>query len=254
MIGEGGAAIVGKILLGVLWTVLGVLGLLLFLVLALSLVPAHIYADYEDGALLLRVRYGPVKLTLYPRSGEERPEKKPRRKKREKEKEKESESGETPRKKKLSLNLDQLLCCLEELPPILGRALRRVGRRLRIRPFFLHILVAGEDPAATAILYGRLSAALWALRSAAANAVHVRDADVRLFLDFRRSAPDCIAHIGVSLRLWDLLVTAVCAGASGLKWLLHVRKLASPPPAETKQKASVPPPGDQRESEDNSAA
>lgn len=222
-----------------LWTVLGLLGLLLLLILALSLVPAHIYLDYEAGALSLRAKYGPVRLSLYPRDESE----KPRKPKKEKKKQKETpEEGEKPPQKKRSLNLEQILCCLEDLPPILGRALRRVGQRLRVRPFFLHVLVAGEYPAATAILYGRLSAALWALRPAAANVVHVRDADVRLFLDFRRSAPDCVAHVGLSLRLWDLLVIALCAGASGLKWLLRFRRLASPPPPAKKEKASPPPP------------
>lgn len=242
-----------RILLGVLWTVLGLLGLLLFLILALSLIPAHVYLDYEAGGLSLWAKYGPVKLSLYPRDGEEKPPKEKTSKKQKKEEK--AEEGEKPPKKKLSLNLEQILCCLEDLPPILGRALRRVGRRLRVRPFFLHVLVAGEDPAAAAILYGRLSAALWALRPAVAGVVHVRDADVRLFVDFCRSEPDCIAHVGLSLRPWDLLVTALCAGASGLRWLLRFRRLASPPPTEAKEKASAPPqaaaPGG---GEDNSAA
>ncbi len=247
---------IGKILLGVLWTVLGLFGLLLLLILLLSLIPAHIFVDYEAGELSLRVSYGPVKRVLYPVEKTEEAKKKPKKpRKSKKAKSDQQKEQEGSVKKKRSLNLDQILCCLEDLPPILGRALRRVGRRIRVQPFFLHVLVAGQDPAATATLYGRLTAALWAFCPAVARVVHVRDADVRLFVDFRRAQPDCIAHVGVSLRLWDLLVTAVCAGASGLKWLLRFRRLASPPQAEEKKETSAPPKaGAPGGGEDNSAA
>ena len=46
---------------------------------------------------------------------------------------------------------------------------------------------------------------------------------------------DCIADVGVSLRLWDVLAVALCAGGSLLKWFMGFRKLADRPPENTEK-------------------
>ena len=130
------------------------------------------------------------------------------------------------------INREQILYSLETLPPILGRALKRTGRRLRLTPLKVHLLVAGPDPADTALLYGRLEAALGAALPALHRLVRIKDQDVRLFLDFQREQMDLIADVGLSLRPWDLVSVGLRAGGSLLKWYLRFRKLASPPPAE----------------------
>ena len=169
---------VGKI---ILWVLLGLLALLA----AALLIPVKIRGSYEDGAPFLYIRYGPVKLQLFP-----------------------------PKKK----------------APILGRALKRTGRCIHIRPLKLYVLVAGSDPAATAILYGKMEAALSAGFPILEEALRLKDADVRLYVDFTQRRMDFIADVGVSLRPWSLVWMALRAGGSLLKWYLGFRKLASPPP------------------------
>ena len=68
--------------------------------------------------------------------------------------------------------------------------------------------------------------------------VRVREQDIRLYPDFAEERTRCEADVGVSIRPWDVLVIAVCAGASLVRWFLGFRKLASPPPAE-KETADV---------------
>ena len=65
---------VGKI---ILWVLLGLLALLA----AALLIPVKIRGSYEDGAPFLYIRYGPVKLQLFPpkekaEDGTEKPPKK----------------------------------------------------------------------------------------------------------------------------------------------------------------------------------
>lgn len=212
---------VGKI---ILWVLLGLLALLA----AALLIPVKIRGSYEDGSPFLYIRYGPVKLQLFPpREKAEEGEKKPPKKKKTK--------PEKPKKPKAKINMEQILYALEKLPPILGRALKRTGRCIHIRPLKLYVLVAGSDPAATAMLYGRMEAALAAGFPILERALRLRDADVRLYVDFTERQMDFIADVGVSLRPWSLVWMALRAGGSLLKWYLGFRKLASPPLPEPDQ-------------------
>lgn len=211
-----------------IWIViLAVLGLILGVAL---FTPGGIRLQYDRGEIKAWARFGPMRFSLYPRP--EEPEEKILNKAEEQQKapKKKAEQG-----KKLRINGDQLLYSLETLPPILGRALRRVGRRLRIAPLKVHLLVAGTDPADTAQLYGRLEAALAAGLPRLHQLVKIREQDIQLFLDFQETAMDCIADVGLSLRLWDVLAVLLCAGGSLLKWFMGFRKLADRPPENTEK-------------------
>lgn len=209
----------GKI---ILWVLLGLLALLA----AALLIPVKVRGSYEDGNPFLYVRYGPVKVQLFPpKEKPEEGEKKPPKEKKAK--------PEKPKKPKAKINMEQILYALEKLPPILGRALKRTGRCIHIRPLKLYVLVAGADPAAAAMLYGRMEAALAAGFPILERALRLKDADVRLYVDFTERQMDFIADVGVSLRPWSLVWMALRAGGSLLKWYLGFRKLASPPPPES---------------------
>lgn len=212
----------GKILLGVL-TVL----LLLILALILLLqIPVRVRFSYGQGDLTLRLRFGPVKIQLFPRPEQsEEPKKQPPEKPKKEKKEK-------PEKPKGKINREQIFYALEKLPPILGRALRRTGRSIRLEPLKVYVLVAGYDPADTGLLYGRLTAALAAGLPVLRQTVRIRDEDIRLYLDFTEQQTDCIADVGLVLRPWSLAAAGVRALASLVKWYLGFRRLASPPPPE----------------------
>ena len=194
--------------------ILGILLALALLLAVLLTVPVKLRFSYEDGAPQLWVRYGPVR----------------RRK----------EKTDKPAKKKAGINREQILYALEKLPPILGRALQRTGRSIRVRPLKVYVLVAGRDPADTALLYGQLEAALHGALPLLERAVWIEDQDIRLFLDFSVREADVIADVGVSLRPGSLVWIALRAGGSLLKWFLGFRKLVYPLPKETDGKPVKP--------------
>lgn len=206
--------------------VLGVLCALLLLLAVILLIPARVRFSFDRGALELWVRFGPVKLRLFPKKEAEETASRGKKAKKAK-----KERPEKEKKPGAKINREQIFYSLETLPPILGRALRRTGRRIRIEPLKLHLLVAGGDPAGTAELYGRLEALLAAGLPVLHRTLHIREQDIRLFLDFQEERMDCIADVGAALRPWDLVSVGVRAGGSLLKWFLGFRKLASPPPA-----------------------
>lgn len=222
-----------------------ILAVLLAALVVLLLIPASVRFAYDRGALTLGVRFGPVKRQLFPKP--EEPEK-PRE---EKPAKKEKPKKEKPKEPGAKINMEQILYSLETLPPILGRALKRTGKRIRVRPLKIYLLVAGGDPADTAVLYGKLEGALAAGVPLLERAVCIEDEDIRLFVDFQEERMDCIADVGISLRPWDLVSVGVRALGSLIKWFLGFRRLASPPPPE-KEKAEAGEPAEEKS--DNEAA
>lgn len=215
--GEGGEkAVTGWIILGVLLLILA----------AVMLTPARVRVTYDQDGLTAWIRYGPFKIQLYPRpAGKTKKRKSPPKK----EKPKKEEKKTKPRAK---INREQIFYSLEKLPPVLGKALKRVGRRVTVSPLQVYLLIAGVDPADTAELYGRLSAALASGLPVLQRTVRIREQDIRLYPDFTEEKMQCIADVGIGIRPWDVLVIGVCAGASLVRWLLGFRKLASPPPED----------------------
>ena len=231
-------ALIGTIIL----CIIGVLLLALVIVLCL---PVHVRASYDQGEISAWVRYGPVKFQLFPPARKEQKEssgdaadesvpEKELEKEPEKEPEKKPKKAQKKKKKKprAKINREQIFYSLEALPPILLRALRRVGRRIRVEPLKLHILVAGADPADTALLYGRLEAVLAGVLPPIHHLLRIEEQDIQLFLDFTSNGMDCIADVGISLRPWDAVSVGIRAGGSLLKWFWRFRRLASPPPVE----------------------
>ncbi len=227
---------IGHILLTVLAVIGYILLALLALMIILLLIPAGARFTYEGGEISLQVCYGPIKLQILPKkepSGEKKKE--PEKEKKE---EKAEEAGEEKKKekKKFRVNLDQILYSLEKLPPILGRALKGVGRSIRFNPLKVHILVAGVDPADTALLYGKLDGALAVGVPALERLTRVKNQDVRLFVDFQEERPDFIADVGIFARPGALVLVALRAGVGALKWFLGFRKLADPKENDKKAK------------------
>lgn len=211
------------------WIILGILALVLA---AVVLTPVRVRVTYDGAEITARVRYGPLKLQLYPRPAKEKKKEEAKPKKEKKKK------PEKEKKPKAKINREQIFYSLEKLPPVLGKALKRVGRRVILTPVQVYLLIAGTDPADTAQLYGRLAAALSNGLPVLQRTVRIREQDIRLYPDFAAERMQCAADVGVCIRPWDVLVIGVCAGASLLKWFLGFRKLAPAPPVESAEGAA----------------
>lgn len=207
-----------------------VLGVIL-LVLCLVLFTPILVRVIREEDLLVRLQIGPAKIQVYPSQKEASEEKAP-----EEAEKKKKELKEKPKKKGKPITAEQILYLLEQAPPILGRALRRVSRRVHIGPLKVYVLLSAADPADTGLLYGKVEAALMAGLPVLHRHLRIRDQDIRIYPDFEGQGMDCRLDVGVSIRLWDLLVIALCAGASGLKLLVGVKRLAPKDPAGERAK------------------
>ena len=208
----------------ILCVILLLLGLVLF-------TPIRARVSRDEEGLRIWLKIGPAKIPLYPEKFQEEAMEAPPQKMKEK-----KAKPEKPAKKRKKLTVEQILYLLEGAPPILGRALRRTGRRIRIRPLALHVLVSAEDPADTGLLYGKLQAALAALLPILHRGVRIAEQDIRLYPDFEGQGMDYRLDVGIAVRLWDILVIGLCAGASGVKLLVGMKKLAPKDPAGDPEK------------------
>ncbi|WP_295578821.1 hypothetical protein [uncultured Oscillibacter sp.] len=124
---------------------------------------------------------------------------------------------------------------VKALWPPLRRALERTRRAIRVRPFRLSVTVgAAGDPAAGAVLYGRLQAAVWTGMPVLERLLVIPDPYIHTGLDFDR--PDTVLEgtVGVSLPIGTLLGVAAGVGLPALRWFLRLQKQQKKmPPAQT---------------------
>lgn len=209
---------IGKILLCLL-------GVILVLVLIVLRIPAYVRIHYEQGELRVFIKYAWMRIPLFPKNTEKTSQ----------ETQENHHPNDTQQKKettnKNSINLEQILYTLDVLPPVLLKAVKRLGKRIKIEPLKIHILVATSDPADTAILYGKIQAVLAAVLPSLHSHIQIREQDIQLFTDFCEEKMDYIVDAGIGLSPGDILAIAISALGGVLKWLIGFRKRASKEPA-----------------------
>lgn len=159
----------------------------------LSLVRIGVWVTYGPKDLTLRIKLGPVKLTLLPK-------KEKKRKKRQKKQKK----TDTPQKNR------ELLPMLRRALPTVAETAGRLKRKIRLDRIYLDVAVGAGDPASAALAFGGINAALGMIWPLVEQNFNIKDRRIRTQVDF--SAPrtmiwaDAAATLtigqGVALTLW----------------------------------------------------
>lgn len=199
-----------------------VLGTILVLFLIALRIPAFVQVSYKQGELRGSMIYAWLTIPLFPKSEKESPIAT----------EPPTESAQNGKAeiKSNKINREQILYTIDALVPVFLKALKRFGRHLRIEPLKVHILVASPDPADTAILYGRIQAALAAALPSLHDCVKIREQDIRLFVDFCEEDMDFIVDAGIGIPPGDVLNIAFGALGGIVKWFVGFRKRATKEP------------------------
>lgn len=174
------------------------LGLLLF-VLFLLVLPVRTRVRY-DGTLQVWGGLGPVSLRFFPL----------KKAKTEKEKtqvaeKKPSKEKETPKKPKKKLTFE-IICDFIRLG---AEALGTLRRRLVIQNLTCHLKVASSDAANTALLYGRIAAAVSGLYPVLERNLRIKKTDIAVDADFEGEKMDILADITLAVCPLRLLLSAV---------------------------------------------
>lgn len=197
----------------VLWCILGALVLLIILVLLLRV---GVLISLTD-TLTVLLRIGPVAIPLYPAAEKkEKPAKKAK-----------PTTETTPKtKKKLSLDITRqdVQAALKAVWRALEGVLRHIGRRIRVTPCEVSVVVGGPWPDKVAEQYGLISAAVWTVMPRLEQLIHIRDPYIHLDVDFNAPATNVEGKLGLYLRVGDLLAIAFAAAKPLLKFYFPFRR------------------------------
>ena len=197
----------------VLWCILGALALLIIFVLLLRV---GVLVSLTD-TLTVLLRIGPVAIPLYPAvEKKEKPAKKAK-----------PTTETTPKaKKKLSLDITRqdVQEALKAVWQALEGVLRRIGKRIRVTPCEVSVVVGGPWPDKVAEQYGLVSAAVWTVMPRLEQLIHIRDPYIHLDVDFNAPSTNVEGKLGLYLRVGDLLAIAFAAAKPLLKFYFPFRR------------------------------
>ena len=194
-------------------TALWIVGILLLILLAVQLCRVGVRLTFGEETRVT-ARFGPVRVQLLPPK-EKKPPKKEKPKKKETKK---------PAKEPWKPDFSTIWGSLPELWRILKKGLRMTFRRIRISPMDFSAVIGGEDPADTAILYGKLNAAMWSVLPPLQELVDMPDAHVHMEPDLQGGESNVSGDVGLSFLIWDMTVIGFACGIPLIKWFLRLRK------------------------------
>ncbi len=172
------------------------------ILLVILLIRVGVDAEYSSSGFCLKIKIGFIKLTLLPRVKKNKtPSKKKTKKKRKGAENKNAEKSET---KKKGGSLKNLL----ELIPAITKALGRLRKRLVINELILHLVMAGDDPAETAINYGRANIALGSITSLLENAFRIKKRSFTADVSFLDTKTTVYCKAVLTIAIWALLYIA----------------------------------------------
>ena len=169
----------------IVWTVI------LALVILVLALPAAVLLRYEAGVLQVRLRVGPVNVTVYP----PRPAK-PAKKPAKGAKAPKSPKAAAPKAKSGGKKLTRGQ--IQDLIKLALDLLGKLSRKLLVKHLTLHVFFGGRDAAQTAIGYGRAWAVIGAMMPVLENTFRIDERDVGAYLDYELEVQ---MRVGTAIRL-----------------------------------------------------
>ena len=191
-------------------TALWILLIIALLLTAFNLLRVGVDAEYDGEALLLRLKAGPVRITILPKK--EKPEK-PKKKKKEKQP-KAEKSKESP------LTLPTLLKLVRPALEALGS----FRRKLSVDLLRLHARVGTSDPYNTAMTYAYLQSAVYGLHPLVERALNVKERDVWLTPDFTSDDIAAEGRLIGTIRIGQIVWIALVLGWKALLVIIRQHK------------------------------
>lgn len=178
-----------------------VVGIILLVLLALSLLPLGVRVRYDKDALSVFAKLWFIPIQVLPAKAKgdkaKKKEKKP-------EKPKEETQEEAPPAKKGG-KLDAVRAVL----PLVKPALVGVKKRLTIRELELFVTWAADDPADAAVGYGYAQAALGTLWAVVDQSFKVKKSRLGCSVDFDADSPTVYADATLTMRLGQIVTLVI---------------------------------------------
>ena len=187
------------------WIVLGAIAAALVL---LSLVRVGGTVEYSRSGVLIRLRAGPLRIRVYPprpkkADGQEKPKRVKKKPKPEEEQPEPKPGGQ--------------LGPLKAVLPVVADAAGQLRRKVRVDRLLLDVTAAASDPAAAALAFGGVNAAIGMIWPLLENNFNIGDRRIRTRVDFNLTEPEIYLYGSFSLRLGQAAALALKLGIRFLK-------------------------------------
>ena len=187
------------------WVVLGAIAAALVL---LSLVRVGGTVEYSRSGVLIRLRAGPLRIRVYPprpkkADGQEKPKRVKKKPKPEEEQPEPKPGGQ--------------LGPLKAVLPVVADAAGQLRRKVRVDRLLLDVTAAASDPAAAALAFGGVNAAIGMIWPLLENNFNIGDRRIRTRVDFNLTEPEIYLYGSFSLRLGQAAALALRLGIRFLK-------------------------------------
>ena len=170
-----------------------ILGILL-LIIIIGLLRLGLYFEYsQDGArLVLKIAF--VKIQVFPEI-----------KKKEKKKAKRPAPSRKEKAEKPKRTVGETVKRVKAVIPTVVQALNRLRRRLKVNQLTVIYTIASDDPADTAIKYGRVAAATSWLFPTLNSVLNIKKSFVKTQTDFVDTEDRIYICADVSIAVWELI-------------------------------------------------
>lgn len=201
-----------------------IVGIILAVLLLLSLVRVGGILRYSADGLVVQLRLGALRPTLFPLKKKKK--KPPKQSVPQKAPPKEPPAKPQPAGGGLEL--------VKRLLPLLAETAGRFQRKVRIDDLDLDLTVAAPDPDATAIAYGGANAFLGMMIPLLEHHFNIKKRKIRTAVDFDQEHPTITIRAAFSLTIGQGAVLSIRLGCQALRILMDHRKQQS-----MKQKEAV---------------
>ncbi|MGN8897395.1 DUF2953 domain-containing protein [Flavonifractor sp. HCP28S3_F3] len=172
--------------------VLLILALIAVVLVLISLIRIGIQVIYVPSGLTLRLKLGPVRMTLLPRK-----EKKQSKKKKE------------PKTAAAEEGKRDVLGQIRRGLPLIAEAAGRLKRKVRLDRIYLNVTAAASDPASAALAFGGVNAAVGMIWPLVEQNFNVRDRRIRTRVDFEATRPTASLDAAATLTIGQTVVLAI---------------------------------------------
>lgn len=187
------------------WIILGAIALIIILVLCLRV---GVRVEFGD-VLRITAQVGFIRMQIVPPP--ERARKKPH--KAQKNAPESAKKAQKKSRKKLAFHPTgtDIRAALSALWRAVQGALRRAGRRIRIDPVDVNVIIADEDPVNTAQWYGWACTAMWTVLPRLEELHQLPDPHVHLEMDFSATRTRASGTVGIHYRVGDMVAIGFAA-------------------------------------------
>ena len=207
------------------WTWWMTLLVILAVLVLIGCIPVGGDVRYDENGAVIKVKAGPIRIRILPKK--DKPKKKKAKKTKPKTENPKKETAKKPAvegEKKKSPLLANGIDSVFELLEIGTDTLGNLRRKLRLEELQLYVTFGGDDPARSAVSYGRAWAVIGAITPYLERIFVIKKRDIQPVFQYNNQKMQVKAHLVLTITIGRIFSLGLRAGIRFLKFLIKNKK------------------------------